>query len=181
MVIAGRAFYSHTERDSYCWKTLRKLWNERKRGSALQKSHTTVTGHWRWMRSDVIATNISRDAERKRENGRVEEEHDTNRFVAELRPTWCDLGLWGLLLARASILISVDILCAYYGKHRRVFSRDLQRSPQRTRTYVYTHMPRSHPHRRDPARPVDNNNCTLFTLLINISVPRRCYCDRYGE
>lgn len=40
------------------------------------------------------------------------EEHDTNRLVSELQPTRRDLGLWGLLPARASILISVDIYYA---------------------------------------------------------------------
>lgn len=168
------------ERDSHCWKTLRKLLQKgkRERESRRCKNRTPLLvgdGAMRCHRNEHLE--VAGCWERERLRG---EEHDTNRFVAKLRPTWCDLGLWGLLLARASILISVDILCAYYGKHHREFSRDPQRSLHRNvKVHVYTFASSS----SEATRSVDNNNYTIIHIhtLIFQRVPRRCYCDRYGE
>lgn len=164
------------ERDSHCWKTLRIVTVKKKDRKRIAGVAKIAHDRYWSLTVDVIRCHrhehleaqrrrVLRERERETEEG---EEHDTNRFVSELRPTWCDLGLWGLLLGRASILISVDI---YYApitvntESFRVIRND--RCKERERTFTRMHVALASLSSK-ATRPVHNNNCVIFHTWINI-------------
>ena len=107
-----------------------------------------------------------RKREREKERLRGGEEHDTNRLVSELRPTWRDLGLWRLLLARASILISVDI---YYApitvntvENFRVIRSD--RYTEREHTFIHVAFASS-----SPWVMLVDDKCVIFAWWSNVN------------